>query len=48
MDKRTDKIVNLEEDARAKEIMKQVNDLRAANTELRHKSAIKHAITFFI
>ena len=38
MDKRTDKIVNLEEDARTKEIMQQVNDLRAANTELRKQT----------
>ncbi len=38
MDKRTAKIVNLEEDAKTKEIMQQVNDLRAANTQLRRQT----------
>ena len=38
MDKRTDKIVNLKEDARTREIMQQVNDLRAANSELRKQT----------
>ena len=38
MDKRTAKIVNLEEDTKTKEIMQQVNDLRAANTQLRRQT----------
>lgn len=41
MDKRTAKIVNVEEDARTKEILQQVNDLRAANTELRKQTKNK-------
>lgn len=38
MGERTDKIVNLKEDKRIKEIRQQINDLRAANTELRRQT----------
>ncbi len=41
MDERTNKIVNLEEDANTKKVMKEINNLRAANTELRRQTKNK-------
>jgi len=41
MGERTDKIVDLKEDKRIKDLRNQINELRAANTELRRQSRNK-------
>ena len=41
MGERTDKIVDLKEDKKVKELRAQINELRAANTELRRQTRNK-------